>query len=233
MRSRYSTSIIASALALAVTSAFAGEIRLYERPDFQGRSLVTYDRIAAVERQGLGDTASSVVVADGTWEVCTDDNFRGRCTQLLPGSYAGLDISLNGRIASVRQVGFAEPPRRIVTVPQPYVAPLPIVEPPLVTGRAVLFEDPNFGGARAVFDRGVANDMDWAHFTNPTHRATSMRIESGTFVVCTDIAFQGECRVLGPGAYPQLPGPLVTGIASARQVWAPEYGAGDVYYRRY
>src|SRR5206468_10193544 len=76
MRSRYSTSIIASALALAVTSAFAGEIRLYERPDFQGRSLVTYDRIAALERQGFGDTASSVVVADGKWEVCTDDNFR-------------------------------------------------------------------------------------------------------------------------------------------------------------
>jgi hypothetical protein len=45
-----------------------------------------------------------------------------------------------------------------------------------VTGRAILFEDPNFGGVRAVLDRGEANDMEWAHFTNPSHRAASIRV---------------------------------------------------------
>lgn len=232
MSVRYSKSIIASTLALAATSAFAGEITLYERPDFEGRYVVTNGGIPAVQWQGFGNTAASIVVSDGTWEVCTDADFRGRCTQLMPGNYSGIDVSLNGRIASVRQVGYAELPRRVVTVPQPYVAPLPVVRPPLVTGRAILYEDPNFGGARAALDRGEANDMDWAHFTNPAHRATSIRVESGTFLVCTDLAFQGECRVLGPGEYPQLPGPLVSGISSARQIWAPEYGSYS-YYRRY
>ena len=237
MRSRYSKSIVAGALALAATGAYAGQITLYERPDFQGRYVVANEGIAAVGQQAMGRSASSIVVADGTWEVCTDAYFRGRCTQLVPGNYPGIDVTLNGRIASVRQVGFVDPPRvAVVTqpyvnpVPQPYVNPPTVFVPPLVTGRAILFEDPNFGGARAVLDRGEANDMEWAHFTNPTHRATSIRVEGGPFLVCSDLAFQGECRVLSPGEYGQLPGTLAGGIASARQVSAPEYGA---YYRRW
>jgi hypothetical protein len=229
MRSRYSKSIVAGALALAVTSAYAGQVTLYERPDFQGHYLVANEGIAAVGRQALGNTASSIVVVDGTWEVCTDAYFRGRCTQLMPGNYPGIDVTLNGRIASVREVGLADPPR-VALVPEPYVNPPTVFEPPLVTGRAILYEDPNFGGARAVLDRGEANDMEWAHFTNPARRATSIRIEGAPFLVCTDLAFQGECRVLRPGEYGQLPGTLAGGIASARQVWSPTYGS---YYRRW
>jgi Beta/Gamma crystallin len=237
MTSRHSRCIVASALALAVTSAFAGQITLYERPDFQGSYVVANDGIAVVQGQGFGNTAASIVVVDGTWEVCTGANFDGRCAQLVPGNYPGIDVRLNGRIASVRQVGYADrsSPVAIVTQPyvtQPYAIPVaPVVNPPLVGGRAVLFEDPNFAGAWVPLDRGVANDLDWAHFTNPLHRATSIRVESGTFLFCTDMAFQGECRVLGPGEYPQLPGPLVTGISSARQVGYPELGARDVYRR--
>jgi len=225
MSVRYSKTIAASVLALAVTSAYAGQITLYERPDFQGRYVVANDGIAAVQRQALGNNAASIVVADGTWEVCTDVDFRGRCTQLRPGNYPGIDITLNGRIASVRQVGFADP-ARVAVAPQPYVDPQPVVvQPPVVTGRAILYEQPNFGGARAVLDRGEANDLEWAHFTNPAHRATSIRVEGGTFLVCSDLAFQGQCLVLAPGDYAQLPGPLASGISSARQVGYPEYGA--------
>lgn len=232
MTRRHSRWIVASALALAVTNALAGQITLYERPDLQGRSLVANDGIAAVQRQGFGNTASSIVVVDGIWEACTDVNFNGRCTQLAPGSYAGIDVRLNGPIASVRQVGYGDQPRPIAIAPQPYANPAPaVVNPPLVTGRALLYELPNFGGAWVAFDRGEANDLDWAHFANPLHRAVSIRVEAGTFLFCTDMAFQGECRVLGPGEYPSLPGPLITGISSARQVGYPEYGAKDVYRR--
>lgn len=83
----------------------------------------------------------------------------------------------------------------------------------------------------AAVDRGVANDLDWTHFTNPAHRAASLRVESGTWQFCTELAFQGQCRVLGPGEYPYMPGGLTEGISSARQVWYPEYGALDVYRR--
>jgi len=64
MSLRHSRWIVPTALALAVTTAWAGEIRLYERPDFRGPSLVTSSPLDTVARQGLGDSASSVVVAD-------------------------------------------------------------------------------------------------------------------------------------------------------------------------
>ncbi len=276
MTSSHSRLFVASALALAVANAFAGQITLYERPDLQGRSLVANDGIALVQGQGFGNTASSLVVVDGIWQVCTDANFNGRCAELPPGSYPGIDATLNGRIASVRQIGYADRPRPEAIAPQPYpnpvaiapqpypnpvaiapraypnpvaiapraypnpvaIAPQPypnrvpsVVNPPLVTGRALLYEEPNFGGAWVAFDRGEANDLDWAHFTNPRQRAASIRVETGTFLFCTDMAFQGECLVLGPGEYAQLPGPLVTGISSARPVGYPEYSAKDVYRR--
>src|SRR4029077_1314542 len=109
MSLRHSKWIVPTALALAVTTAWAGEIRLYERPDFRGPSLVTSSPLDTVARQGLGDSASSIVVADGRWEVCTMEFFRGRCTELQPGRYPSMSASLNGRIASVREIGYSQP----------------------------------------------------------------------------------------------------------------------------
>lgn len=265
MNVRHSRWIAPTSLALAVTSAWAGQITLYERPDFRGPSVVANERIDTVARQGLGDTASSLVVSDGKWEVCTQPYFRGRCTELSPGNYPSLSVSLNGRVASARQIGYADPspvtmapqspvvvnlPQVVVNPPtvnstQPLVInPAPIVVNPRVdtlpppayttsvpTGRAYLYENPNFGGAWVAMDRGEANDLDWAHFSNPNHRATSIRVESGNWLFCTDMAFRGDCRVLGPGDYPQLAGVLTPGIVSARQVYGPQYGAADLYRR--
>jgi hypothetical protein len=172
--------------------------------------------------------------------------FRGRCTELLPGRYPSLGVSLNGRIASVREVAFATPPRTVYVDPprSVYVDPprTAYVEPPVYSrstaapypmGRAYLYEDPNFSGAWVAVDRGIANDLDWAHFTNPTHRATSVRVESGNWLFCTDMAFQGQCRVFGPGDYRDLTvfGPLAEGIRSARQISSPEYGSVTLYPR--
>ena len=61
------------------------------------------------------------------------------------------------------------------------------------------------------------------NFDNPEHRAASVRVESGNWLFCTDMAFRGDCRVLGPGEYSQ---PLMGGIASARQVWSPRVRLG-------
>jgi hypothetical protein len=94
-------------------------------------------------------------------------------------------------------------------------------------GRIVLYEYPNFGGARVTIDSGVARDLDWTNFSNASHHATSIKVESGTWKVCSQAAFQGECRVLGPGEYPALGGSLMTGIASAEPVVRPELGAAS------
>ena len=93
-------------------------------------------------------------------------------------------------------------------------------------GRAVVYEYANFGGPSAVIEYGRAPDMDWTYFRHP---AASVRIESGSWLVCSDIGYQGECRVLDPGDYPHGAG-LSHGIASARQVWRPQYGSTSVQY---
>ena len=264
---------IAAALALVTAGALAGQITLYERQNFQGRSITTNDGLAVVARPGFDNAASSIVVADGIWEACNDAYFNGHCVMLRPGNYPRLDSDLNGRIASLHQVGYVasatpvvvdaqtvtvNPAPVLINPPQVVVTPAPVVDTqpvvvnpapvvvssptvalttqpvvvvprevavvtPSPTGRAVLYEYPGFGGTSVTVDRGQANDLDWANFSSASKRATSIRVESGTWMICSEMAFQGECRILGPGEYPRLSGSLAAGIASARQVSRPEY----------
>jgi len=48
-------------------------------------------------------------------------------------------------------------------------------------------------------------------------RASSMRVERGYWMFCTDANFMGECRTFGPGDYPQLAG-LSNRISSGRRI---------------
>ena len=70
--------------AMTAELAGAGELTLYSRDDYHGRS-------------------QSVRVRSGYWEVCEDVDFRGRCRTLGPGEYASLE-RLSNRISSVREV---------------------------------------------------------------------------------------------------------------------------------
>src|SRR5213593_109770 len=102
---RLSRAMLGVALALGTTGLLAGEITLYAAPDFHGQRL-TLDRPASdLERADFNDRASSIVVREGTWEVCTDAHFSGRCQTLRPGEYPDLSRSLANRISSVREVG--------------------------------------------------------------------------------------------------------------------------------
>jgi len=153
-------------------------------------------------------SADAALVAGGTWRLCDAAGGRGRCAEYAPGQYVKLG-ALDRRVVSAYLVA----PVTTTTVP---VAVVP-------SGRAVLYQNPNFSGTFAVVERGNAPDLDWARFTNP---AASVRIESGTWLLCSDLGYQGDCRVLGPGNYASLPG--MTGVWSARQVWQPQYGSLDV-----
>ena len=37
-------------------------------------------------------------------------------------------------------------------------------------------------------------------------RASSLRVQSGYWIFCSDSEFRGECRTFGPGDYASLPG---------------------------
>ncbi len=219
---------VAGALTLTAADALAGRITLYERPGFQGDSIATIDAMPNLQRSDLDHAAASVIVGNGTWEACTQANFRGACAELVPGQYGDLDVQLNGAVRSVREIAGSHGVTHVVVAPDVTVTTIEPARTIVVpSGRAVLYQNPNFSGAFAVVERGNAPDLDWARFTNP---ASSIRVESGSWLVCSDLGYEGDCRVLGPGNYPNLPG--MTGIWSARQVWPTQYGSADIHYLR-
>jgi hypothetical protein len=88
------------------------QVTLFGRENFQGRSIIADRPIGDLERVDFADRASSAVVRGGTWEVCDDVRFGGRCVTC-------------GRVAIRRwrkwgsTTGFLAPPRGYCAVPAP------------------------------------------------------------------------------------------------------------------
>ena len=98
-------SILAGAAALAVAGQAAAQVTFYERPDFRGRAYTVNADAPNLDRSGFNDRASSAVVGNGRWVVCSDSDFRGRCTVLRRGEYSTLrDMGLEDNISSVRRI---------------------------------------------------------------------------------------------------------------------------------
>lgn len=77
----------------------------YERPDFGGRSLTVVEPLDNFRRSDFDNRANSVMVTGGSWELCEDMRFNGRCVVLRPGRYPSLTaMGLADRVSSVRAV---------------------------------------------------------------------------------------------------------------------------------
>lgn len=159
-----------------------------------------------LDRSDFNDRAESILVRDGTWEMCTDAYYRGHCERLGPGEYRSLGGELARRISSLREVRGG---------PRPVPPPAP--PPPQPAGRphAQLFEDPNFGGRELLIEDQVVANFEDLGFND---RAASLKIVGGYWQFCTDANFQGACRTFGPGQYPRLPGDIANRISSGRRI---------------
>ena len=175
---------------LATVTAVAGEITLFEYPDFGGRRVTLRGAISNFDPSGFNDRASSMVIRDGYWELCTDAFFRGRCATFGPGEYRGLQPSLTDTISSAREVG--GPP------------PGPLPGPPVVVGggapRIELWERREFGGRSIVLTSG-APDFDRIEFND---RADAAVVYGGVWRLCEHAGLGGQCREYGPGRYNDL-----------------------------
>ena len=80
-----------------------GAIDMYARQDFRGRSLRLEDNERDLSRRDFDGRTSSVIVHEGTWELCTEPGFGGRCQTFRPGEYRYL-AGMNERVTSARQV---------------------------------------------------------------------------------------------------------------------------------
>ena len=120
---------------LVFATQAAAQVTFYSRDGFRGESFTADREIGNMERTGFNDRAQSAVVQGGSWQVCEDARFEGRCSVLQPGEYPSLsDMGLGREISSVRAVeqryGYNDNRRYAVTDPA-YVAPAPAyVAPP-------------------------------------------------------------------------------------------------------
>ena len=198
--------IIGTAIALLASAVAAGEITLFERPDFQGRRLTIRGTMPNLAGTDFNDRAESIAVRDGVWEVCSDAHFNGQCVRLQPGEYRNLRGSLDRSISSVREVGQAA-----------YAPPAPA---PAYGGgggqpRAILYSGPGLSGRALEIDHNVVRNLDGTGFND---RASSLSVLGGYWMFCSDANFEGSCRTFGPGDYPNLPSDLNHRISSGRRI---------------
>lgn len=109
-------------ISLAVCSlaswAGAADLTLYADGDFQGRPLNVVIDMKQLGSLNFNDRASSVVVEKGTWVLCSDEDFSGKCVTLQPGRYGSLkELGLDDAVTSVRHRDPQDP--GVFTAPPP------------------------------------------------------------------------------------------------------------------
>jgi beta/gamma crystallin len=211
-RKRAYGSLLAAAIGFVATGVLASELTLYEGENFQGRSLTLRNEMRDLDRTVFNDRASSLVIRDGVWQVCSDSAFQGRCATLQPGEYPVLEGGLDRRISSARPV--ADRPGYGQAPPQQYAA-APAYGAPQGRAKAILYEGRDFHGRSFPIERNVVRNLDRTSFND---RAGSLRVERGYWIFCSDANFEGDCRTFGPGEYPNLPGDLNHRISSGRMI---------------
>lgn len=194
--------LVIGAATLAATSAMAG-VTFYESENFNGRRITMEGVVPNFVERGFNDRALSAVVEGAPVEVCVDVNFLGGCTILNPGRYPTLG-ELGDKISSVRPVNVPPPPRAEYDR----------------RGRggdrwasATLYSGPNMTGR--PYTLGGRGSPDLQSFSD---RASSLSVDRGYWIFCSEPNFRGECRTFGPGEYSQLPPGLDNRIASGRRI---------------
>jgi hypothetical protein len=172
-------------IAMAFGAQVAAELVLYEGDDFSGRSQRFYAQQNDLGNVRFNDKASSVVVRSGNWQLCDDNDFRGQCISLNPGSYPSLrDLGINRRVSSVR---------------------------PITSGSGSGSWGGGWGGSNAAVELFEHNDYAGRSLASNGHpdlsekgfndKASSVIIRSGRWEFCTDADYRGRCTTLGPGSY--------------------------------
>lgn len=187
-----------AALCLPAVTAAAAEITLYEHDNFNGRELTLREATPDLVRYDFNDRTSSIIVHSGRWEVCMDAGFRGGCRVFERGQYHRMN-GMNDRISSVRQVRRDRDDR---------------------VGRGgrdsvlLVFTSPNLRGR----SESIVRDVDDFSYIGFNDRTRGIRVEGGTWELCSDAGFRGVCRTFGPGVYQDLGRDLAGRVSSARRV---------------
>jgi Beta/Gamma crystallin len=187
-------------VSIVARSAFAGEATIFADRDFKGNAMTVRGPSPNLERIGYNDTASSLVVRTGVWEVCDKPYFEGHCMQLQPGEYSSFGTNVNDRVASLREVT-----RSVGGSPAIGAGTSP---------RIALYEHAGFGG-RSVTLTGSVRNLDRVQIGDSVDSAI---VYDGVWRLCDSA--QNSCVELLPGRYESL-GVLNGRVASADSIDRP------------
>ena len=181
-----------------------GSIVLFESPGMTGRSYTLNGPMRNFDGTGFNDRASSAVINSGTWQLCADADYQSSCEVLGPGQWPNLG-SVTGRVSSARPMpqgggggGGGNPAAAVGAAAR----------------ASCCTKAQNFQGRSYTVNTDVLSNLGNAGFND---RASSMRIERGYWMFCTDANFMGDCRTFGPGDYPTLSW-LSNRISSGRRI---------------
>jgi hypothetical protein len=223
---------MAAALVAGTAHAAVTQLEIYKQQNFQGPAHVVKGEVNVLEA-GYNKDASSLRVKGGYWEVCNQDRFKGDCRVLAPGEYPRLDHVLDDRIVSVRYLGndpklkervakmergedrsaIREARREDRRDERREERREPRAEWRQNMGTLDLYGQPAFRG-RSVRLQDDVRDLNEVNFDG---RASSVVIHDGTWQLCSEPDFRGQCGVFRPGEYAQIAG-LDDRVSSLRQL---------------
>lgn len=200
------------------TSYGRGRIELFEGSAFRGRSVLLDRDTANFASVGFNDRAGSMIVHEGTWELCISADYRGSCRTYGGGRYADLGPGMTNQASSARMASSYNDAPVVIGGGRypPQIGDRPSgdrhTSRPPDQGRLILYDQDRFGGRSMALTENMV-DLGAAGFNDA---AASAIVESGYWEVCSDHYFRGDCRVIGPGRHVRLEGAVYRSISSAR-----------------
>lgn len=172
------TAILAGSL--AAPSALAAEAKptaiLFKDLDGRGSSVQVNSAVTDLGSVNFNDTASSIFVVSGKFELCKDFNFKGACQTYGQGLH-NLG-SLADEVTSIRPSGVAAGDSG--------------------NGVILLFTDRDGNGKVVRLTNSVKNLSDYAGFNDTV---SSIAIFKGSWRLCKSRDYGGSCTTLTSGTY--------------------------------
>lgn len=199
---------LAASLLVAAGSTLAGEISIFQHDRFRGRQETLYGAVNDLNALRFASDISSLIVRSGTWELCTEPNFRGTCRTFQPGEYSQVG-DLNDRVRSLRELGSR--PNQV----QPGQPGQPYYPGQVDSSRGItIYEHGNFGG-RAVSLNGPVTNLETIGMND---MASSLIVRGGVWELCIHANFGPPCRQFGPGDHSAVGEQFNDQFSSARPV---------------
>ena len=188
-------------------------VDVYADVDFRGQALALNDDVANLRNSGFNDRIQSMRVSGGNWEACEDRNYGGACMVFSPGDYRRLPPQMDQSISSMRRIGGGDPNWSGLT-PSGQNYTMMDANAPRSRHPVWLYADSNFRGntLRAV---GDVSDLSSSGMND---KASSIFISFGNWQFCEDSNYRGQCFILGPGQYGDIPQGMNDQISSFRRV---------------